>query len=66
MNVEGLTSDRISSENIISEKNHRLGWKPVWNKDRFLHNIDDEIQAVLDLGKAKSSLIDSLFESAGG
>jgi hypothetical protein len=66
LNVEGVTSNQISSENIISENNHRIGWKPVWNKDRFLQNIDDEIQAVLDLGKAKSSLIDSLFESARG
>ncbi|MCJ1385555.1 hypothetical protein MMC17_008678 [Xylographa soralifera] len=55
-----------SGENIISENTYRLGWKPVWNKDRFLQNIDEEIQAVLDLGKAKSSLIDSLFEAARG
>ncbi|KAF4612842.1 hypothetical protein G7Y89_g15531 [Cudoniella acicularis] len=55
-----------SGENIISENTRRLGWKPAWSKDRFLQNIDDEIEAVLDLGKAKSSLIDSLFESAKG
>ncbi|KAI9706233.1 MAG: hypothetical protein M1820_004808 [Bogoriella megaspora] len=52
-----------SGENIVSEKPTRIGWKPLWNNERFLENIDDEIQAVLDLGKAKSSLIDSLFES---
>ena len=62
--VEGAISDRPSSENIISENKHRIGWNPTWNKDRFLQNIDDEIQAVLELGKAKSSLIDSLFEAA--
>ncbi|MCJ1432429.1 hypothetical protein MMC27_001785 [Xylographa pallens] len=55
-----------SGENIISENTPRLGWRPVWDKDRFLQNIDDEIQAVLDLGKAKSSLMDSLFEAAKG
>ncbi|MCJ1292562.1 hypothetical protein MMC34_004113 [Xylographa carneopallida] len=55
-----------SGENVISENTHRLGWRPVWDKDRFLQNIDDEIQAVLDHGKAKSSLIDSLFEAAKG
>lgn len=38
----------------------------MWNKDRFLQNIDDEIQAVVEHGKAKSSLIDSLFEFAAG
>ncbi|KAK9358198.1 hypothetical protein V1504DRAFT_487750 [Lipomyces starkeyi] len=41
-----------SGENIVSENTHRLGWKPVWNQDRFFQNIDDEIQAVLELGKA--------------
>ena len=55
-----------SSENIIAEKPYRIGWKPEWNKERFLRNIDDEIQAVLELGQAKSSLIDSLFEAARG
>ena len=28
-----------------------------------LSKIDDEVQAVVDLGKAKSGLIDSLFEN---
>ena len=54
------------SENIVSENAHRIGWTPVWNKDRFLQHIDDEIQAVLELDRAKSSLIDSLFEAARG
>ncbi|MCJ1457103.1 hypothetical protein MMC28_007469 [Mycoblastus sanguinarius] len=55
-----------SGENIVSEKAHSLGWKPVWNKDRFLQNIDDEIQDVVELGKAKSSLMDSLSKFAKG
>ena len=57
-------SDDLFSDNILSDNEHRLGWKPKWNKDRFLQNIGDEVQAVLDHGKAKSSLIDSLFEAA--
>lgn len=56
----------MSSENIHAEKTYGIGWKPTWNKERFLENIGDEIEAVLELGKAKSSLIDSLFESARG
>ena len=66
LNVEGVISDMKSSENIVSEKAHSLGWKPVWNKDRFLQNIDDEIQDVVELGKAKSSLMDSLSKFAKG
>ncbi|KAI9656895.1 MAG: hypothetical protein M1821_003534 [Bathelium mastoideum] len=53
-----------SGENIAVERPYSIGWKPTWNKDRFLQNIDDEIEAVLELGQAKSSLIDSLFEAA--
>ena len=66
MNVEGAISDSKSSENIVSENTHKLGWKPEWSKSRFLQNIHDEIQAVLALGKAESSLIDSLFEHDRG
>lgn len=54
----------MSRDNIVSDNEHRLGWKPTWNEERFLQNIGDEVQAVLDHGKAKSSLIDSLFEAA--
>ncbi|CAL5871785.1 uncharacterized protein PFLUO_LOCUS6038 [Penicillium psychrofluorescens] len=55
-----------SGDNIIAEIPHRIGWRPMWNKERLLQNIGDEIQAVVELGKAKSSLIDSLFKVAGG
>ncbi|CAI7655918.1 unnamed protein product [Penicillium glandicola] len=55
-----------SGDNIIAEIPHKIGWRPMWNKERFMQNIDDEIQAVVEHGKAKSSLIDSLFEFAGG
>lgn len=54
------------SDNIIAEIPYRIGWKPEWNKERFLQSLDNEIDAVLELGKAKSSLIDSLFEFARG
>lgn len=64
LNIKGAVSDSESSENIVSENNQRLGWKPVWNNEKFLQNIDAEIQDVLEFGKAKSSLIDSLFEHA--
>jgi hypothetical protein len=61
-----VLSDSKFSDNIIADIPHRIGWRPMWNKERFLQNIGDEIQAVVELGKAKSSLIDSLFEVAGG
>ncbi|PVH69124.1 NAD(P)-binding protein [Cadophora sp. DSE1049] len=53
-----------SSAYIIADNAFKLGWKPTWDKARFLDNIDDEIASVLELGKAKSSLIDSLHLAA--
>jgi hypothetical protein len=44
----------------------RIGWRPAWSKKRFFENIDDEIVAVLELGKAKSGLIASLFKASQG
>lgn len=46
------------------ERPQTIGWKPVWDKERFLQNINDEIDNVVELGKAKSSLIDSLHKAA--
>jgi hypothetical protein len=54
------------SPDIIAEIPHSIGWKPVWNKERFLQSVDDEVKAVVDLGKAKSSLVDSLLTAAMG
>lgn len=52
------------SADIVADNAFKVGWKPMWDKARFLENIDDEILNVLELGKAKSSLIDSLFLAA--
>lgn len=54
------------SASIIADNAFKSGWKPTWDKTRFLDNIDDEIVSVLELGKAKSSLVDSLFLAAKG
>ncbi|KAF2649883.1 hypothetical protein K491DRAFT_609882 [Lophiostoma macrostomum CBS 122681] len=55
-----------SGENLVSDNRGRLGWKPMWDKERFLKDIDDEVDAVLELGKAKSSLMDSLNNFSKG
>lgn len=47
--------------NFTATRPQSIGWKPEWNKERFLKNVDVEIEDVIELGKAKSSLIDSLF-----
>lgn len=38
-----------------------IEWKPQWNLERFLERMDDEVDTVLTLGEAKSSLRESLF-----
>ncbi|KAJ5166464.1 uncharacterized protein N7482_005245, partial [Penicillium canariense] len=35
----------------------KVGWKPVWNRERFLKSIDQEIDDFLELGMPKSSLL---------
>ncbi|KAH7072309.1 hypothetical protein BKA63DRAFT_605181 [Paraphoma chrysanthemicola] len=55
-----------SGENIITHNEERIGWKPIWTTEKFYARIDDEIDAVVELGKAKSSLIDSLHAAARG
>ncbi|QKX57751.1 uncharacterized protein TRUGW13939_04871 [Talaromyces rugulosus] len=53
-----------SGDNIVADVPFKIGWRPAWSKERFFANINDEIDAVLEHGKAKSSLIDSLFKAA--
>ncbi|EMT68011.1 hypothetical protein FOC4_g10012411 [Fusarium odoratissimum] len=54
-----------SGGNFTATRPQSIGWKPKWDKERFLKNIDSEIEDVLELGKAKSSLIDSLIAAVG-
>jgi len=61
---KAMMADRNFSANIIVDNAFKLGWKPTWDTARFYENIDDEVVSVLELGKAKSSLIDSLFLAA--
>ncbi|KAH7385157.1 hypothetical protein DE146DRAFT_759424 [Phaeosphaeria sp. MPI-PUGE-AT-0046c] len=55
-----------SGSNMVAHNEARLGWKPRWSEEDFYAHIDDEIQSVVQLGKAKSSLIDSLRQAARG
>ncbi|PCD41290.1 hypothetical protein AU210_003846 [Fusarium oxysporum f. sp. radicis-cucumerinum] len=59
--VEFLSALYKSGGNFTATRPQSIGWKPEWNKERFLKNVDVEIEDVIELGKAKSSLIDSLF-----
>lgn len=48
------------SDTFAPENAPKLGWKPAWDNARFLEHIDDEVEAVLELGQAKSSMKGSL------
>ncbi|KAF4987458.1 hypothetical protein FGRMN_10361 [Fusarium graminum] len=54
-----------SGGKFTASRPQRIGWKPEWDSAKFLDRVDDQVQDVLELGKAKSSLIDSLFIAAG-
>ncbi|KAJ4293395.1 hypothetical protein N0V90_008678 [Kalmusia sp. IMI 367209] len=53
-----------SGDDMASKSGEKVDWQPKWDKERFLNNLNAEIDAVIELGKAKSSLIDSLFAAA--
>ncbi|KAJ5658589.1 uncharacterized protein N7484_002238 [Penicillium longicatenatum] len=50
---------------VICENKDIVGWQPVWDKDRFLASLDDEIDDFLELGLPKSSLLSSVRPGAG-
>ncbi|KAJ5449578.1 uncharacterized protein N7458_006027 [Penicillium daleae] len=49
-----------SSPKVVCLNKDLIGWKPVWNRERLLQSIDQEIDDYLELGMPKSSLLDSL------
>lgn len=53
------------SPKVICVNKDLIGWKPVWNRDRLLQSIDEEIDDFLELGMPESSLLDSLRPQAG-
>ncbi|KAF2024248.1 NAD(P)-binding protein [Setomelanomma holmii] len=55
-----------SGDNIITHNEDRIGWKPTWTSERFYEHINEEMEAVVELGQAKSSLIKSLHAAARG
>lgn len=48
-----LTLDRSS---IIAENKSYFGWEPAWTRERFLEEIDSEIQDTLELDTRTSLL----------
>ena len=64
--METSKADETHSGNVIAENKNKLGWEPRWDAKRLLDRIDDEIDAVLELGEGKSGLISSLHEAARG
>lgn len=59
----GRQSNEQFSGEFVSVNAYRLGWKPRWDKKRFLENIDDEVAAVLEQQELKPSVFDSLMSS---
>ncbi|PYI03964.1 hypothetical protein BO78DRAFT_321520, partial [Aspergillus sclerotiicarbonarius CBS 121057] len=49
-----------SGPKVICDNKDKVGWQPMWDNGRFLASLDDEITDYLELGRPKSSLLDSL------
>ncbi|PVH74920.1 NAD(P)-binding protein [Cadophora sp. DSE1049] len=52
-----------SSGDMIGINAQQLGWKPKWNQDRYLNNMDVEVKGVLEMDEMKPSLLQKLLES---
>ncbi|SCV58123.1 uncharacterized protein FFB14_15461 [Fusarium fujikuroi] len=63
--VEFLEVLYKSGGHFTATRPQSVGWKLQWDSERFLKNLDGEIEDVLELGKAKSSLIGTLFAAVG-
>ncbi|KAF2643543.1 NAD(P)-binding protein [Massarina eburnea CBS 473.64] len=46
-----------SGADLSVERPRSLGWKPEWDRERFLREIDSEIEDVVELGRAKSGMM---------
>jgi hypothetical protein len=42
----------------------KLGWKPEWDEERFLKNIDAEVQDALELDHYKPSAYDTFIKES--
>ena len=45
---------------VVCVNKDLIGWKPVWNRDRLLQSINEEIDDFLELGMPEDSHLDSL------
>lgn len=52
------------SPKVICVNKDLIGWKPVWNRERVLESMDEEINDFLELGMPESSLLASLEPQA--
>ncbi|KAJ5873545.1 uncharacterized protein N7473_013418 [Penicillium subrubescens] len=53
-----------SSPKVVCVNKDLIGWKPIWNSERLLESMDEEINDFLELGMPTSSLLASLGPEA--
>ncbi|KAH7329444.1 hypothetical protein B0I35DRAFT_45103 [Stachybotrys elegans] len=59
---EVLRTALCSNTIIIPVKGETIGWKPEWNKERFLQNLKDEVKDVVELGATSKMMTVSLAQ----
>jgi hypothetical protein len=55
---------RFCSPKVVCVNKDLIGWKPIWNSERLLESMDEEINDFLELGMPTSSLLASLGPEA--
>ena len=54
----------VSSLKVVCVNKDLIGWKPVWNRERLLQSINEEIDDFLELGMPEDSHLDPLGPQA--
>lgn len=54
-------SNEWLSGQLVPMNAYRLGWQPKWDEERFLENLDGEVQAVLELDTVTPTVFDVLM-----
>ncbi|KAF2181555.1 NAD(P)-binding protein [Zopfia rhizophila CBS 207.26] len=52
-----------STGDLVPVNAYKIGWQPEWTEERYLADIDAEVQAALDLDMIKSSRYDTLLSA---
>jgi hypothetical protein len=55
-----MADTRSTRGDLKPVNSKRLGWQPVWDEEKFLASLDDEVEAVINSDEAATTAFDGL------